>query len=155
VTISKSTEPKAKMSERASASLPSSCSGGHVLEGADDGTFGGEGPGHGGERGEGAGRGGGLRFGQLGEAEIQQLDHRAAAGARQHDVAGLEVAMDDVLAVRLVERLADLDGDAVGIGQRQRAAGEAFGEGSPSTYSMTRYGVPSCAPTSWSVQMLG
>ena len=35
----------------------------------------------------------------LGEPEVEQL----RAGLRQHDVAGLQVAMDDALPVRLVE----------------------------------------------------
>ena len=42
---------------------------------------------------------------RLGEAEVEELDARL----RQHDVAGLEVAVDDPLPVRLVERVGDLD----------------------------------------------
>ena len=42
---------------------------------------------------------------QLREAEVEQL----GAGSRQHDVAGLEIAMDDAGTMCLVERVGDLD----------------------------------------------
>ena len=45
--------------------------------------------------------------GGFGEAEIHQL----GSGLGEHDVAGLEIAVDDALAMRLVERVGDLDAD--------------------------------------------
>ena len=50
------------------------------------------------------------RLAQLGQAEVEHLDDVFAARAPQdHDVLGLEVAVDDALLVRLGERAADLD----------------------------------------------
>ena len=92
------------MSLRASASLPSTCSGamyctvpeivpcavpGEVVASRVD-------PRH---------RNRPARRPQLRQPEVQQL----RAGLRQHDVGGLEIAMDDALAVRLVERVGDLE----------------------------------------------
>lgn len=92
------------------------------------GAFGGERLDDGGEGSESSRSGGGLRVGELGESEIQQLDVCAGLAAGQHDVTGLEVAMDDVLAVGLVERFADLDRHAVDVGQRQRPARQPLRE---------------------------
>ena len=66
-----------------------------------------------------AGRGEGF-----GQAEVEQLDARL----RQHDVAGLQIAMDDSLPVRLVERVGDLDGEAQRLVERKPASAEPFGE---------------------------
>ena len=48
----------------------------------------------------------------LGEAEVEELDLRRPlpGGPRDHDVAGLEIAVHDAVAMRLVERVGDLDG---------------------------------------------
>ena len=47
-----------------------------------------------------------------GDAEVEDLDEVRLAGALgQNDVLGLEVAVDDALPVRLVERAADLGQD--------------------------------------------
>ena len=69
------------------------------------------------------------------EAEVEQL----RAGLRQHDVAGLQIAMDDAVPVRLVERVGDLDRDSAA----PRSSGSApfvsrSASVSPSRYSMTR-----------------
>jgi len=53
----------------------------------------------------------------LRQPEIQQLD----AGLRQRDVVRLQVAMDDALAVRGVERVADLRGVLERLVERQWA----------------------------------
>ena len=50
------------------------------------------------------------------------------AGLRQHDVGGLEIAMDDALAMRLVERVGDLDGDLQRLVERERPFLEARGQ---------------------------
>jgi hypothetical protein len=60
------------------------------------------------------------------ESEVHELYARL----RQHDVAGLQVAVDDPLAVRLVQRVGDLDAAAHGLLGRQmsleQAGREAF-----------------------------
>ena len=49
--------------------------------------------------------------GHLGDAEVEDLDHVALAVALdQHDVVGLEIAVDDAGAVRVVERRAGSGG---------------------------------------------
>ena len=58
------------------------------------------------------------RFGGLGEAEVEEL----GAAVRQHDVGGFEIAVDEPLRVRLVERTANLDRDAQGFGGGNRSA---------------------------------
>ena len=62
--------------------------------------------------------------GALREAEVQQLGARL----RQHDIRRLQIAMDDARAVGLVERVADVDRVAQGVGRRQRTAGQLLGE---------------------------
>ena len=52
----------------------------------------------------------------LGEAEV---DHLHRAGLRHHDVGRLEVAMDDALLVRRLERLGDLPGDGKRVFERE------------------------------------
>ena len=51
-------------------------------------------------------------LGELGETEIQQLD---PALVPDHDVAGLEVAVDDSGGVRAGQRVGDLDGITEGL----------------------------------------
>ena len=62
----------------------------------------------------------------------------AGAVRRDHDVRRLDVAMDDALLVRVVERRGGLRQDAQQPGRRRAAAApRAPGRGSgPSTYSM-------------------
>ena len=66
----------------------------------------------------------GLGAQRLGEAEVEHLDGAVVADL---DVGGLEVAMDDALLVRGLERLGDLAGDGQRLGQRDRAAGHEHG----------------------------
>ena len=55
----------------------------------------------------------------LGESEVQELHSRL----RQHHVAGLEIPVHYPLAVRLVERIGDLDAEAQDLLERQRSPG--------------------------------
>ena len=52
------------------------------------------------------------------EAEVEQLRSRRG----QHDVARLEIAMDDVRAVRMGECARDLHAEPEDVGRRQHAA---------------------------------
>ena len=61
-----------------------------------------------------------------GEAEVQQF----GTGFRQHDVAGLEVAMDDAAAMGFVESIGYFAADLKGLFERKRSSFEALGEGS-------------------------
>ena len=75
------------------------------------------------------------RASQLGQAEVEELGARL----RQHDVARLQVAVDDAVAVRLVEGVRDLDAVAQHLIGRQRAASPGDRPASrPSRYSITR-----------------
>ena len=65
------------------------------------------------------------RVHRLGEAEVEDLDLPVG---RELDVGGLEVAVDDPLLVRRLERLGDLPRDGEGLVERQRAALQPFGE---------------------------
>ena len=47
--------------------------------------------------------------GRLGDAEVDHLRHRHAVVQRDQDVRRLDVAVDDPLLVRVLDRLADLD----------------------------------------------
>ena len=90
----------------------------------------------------------------LGESEVQHLD--AAVAGDQHDVLGLEVAVDDAERVGGrdafrclrgdVEQLAD--GDGAALDHRSAAI-------SPSTSSETMYAWPSVCPTSYTATMFG
>jgi len=71
------------------------------------------------------GRAGRHRLRRLRQPEIEQLD----AGTRQHDVAGLEVTVDDAALVRLAERLADLGAPGAKLAKRHRAAAQSCREG--------------------------
>ncbi|MBI4264353.1 MAG: hypothetical protein HY657_08250 [Acidobacteria bacterium] len=51
----------------------------------------------------------------LRQAEVEELGARL----RQHDVAGFQIAMDDARAVRLVERVDNLDGELERLLDRQ------------------------------------
>ncbi len=48
----------------------------------------------------------GLRTARLGQAEVEEL---GLASSGDQNVAGLEVAMDDQIAMRVAYRIADLD----------------------------------------------
>ncbi len=61
---------------------------------------------------------------RAGQAEVQQL----GAGARQHDVGRLEIAMDHAVAMRPVERIGDLGAVADDLVRRQRPARQAAGQ---------------------------
>ena len=76
---------------------------------------------------------------RLRETEVEHL-HRAV---RSHfDVGRLQIAMDDPLLVRGLERVGDLAGDREGVGERESAGSTARRDErasvSPSTSSMTR-----------------
>jgi hypothetical protein len=61
--------------------------------------------------------------GALGEAEVEQLGARFA----QHDVRGLEIAMDDARPMRAIERIADTDRDLQRLRRQERTrARETF-----------------------------
>ena len=141
VSISYSTAPNAKMSVRASASRPSSCSGAmywkvpRIVPCAVSPAASSAGSSR-------RRRHDGVR--RFREAEVEQL----RAGLRQHDVAGLQIAMDDARAMRLVERpaisIANFSAWSSGSAPLSRRSASV----SPSRYSMTRKRSPSCSPTS-------
>ena len=59
---------------------------------------------------------------QLGDAEVQHLDEqRVVVVAREDDVRGLEVAVDDAAAVRVLDAVGDLAGDGRGFVEGERA----------------------------------
>ena len=67
----------------------------------------------------------GARTERFGESEIEDL-HRAVRPPL--DVRGLQIAMDDALGVRCLERVGDLTGDVQRFGDRQRPARQPLGE---------------------------
>ena len=103
------------MSVRASTSFGFDLLRCHVLQRAEDRSFARDRSPHCGE----------LRFWsnrsnvllQLRQAKIEQL----RAGLCKHDVAGLQIAVRDALAMRLVQRVGDLDGVLQDLLNRQRA----------------------------------
>ena len=120
VAISYSTAPNAKMSVRASTARPSSCSGAMYCKRADEDAL---------RRDRRVAR----RPGLAGEhaldrrpceAEVEKL----RAGARQHDVGRLEVAVDDAVAVRAIERVGDLGAVADHLVGGQRPARQPAGQ---------------------------
>lgn len=62
-----------------------------------------------------------------GETEVEQLD----ASRREHDVAGLQVAVHDPLPVRGAQRRGDFAADAPGFGGAERTAHQARRERLP------------------------
>ena len=77
-----------------------------------------------GERGERRGRQARPGSRELGETEIEKLGSRG----RQHDVAGLQVAVHHALAMRFVQRLGELDADAERLFERERAFFQSLGK---------------------------
>ena len=71
--------------------------GRHVRRRADDGA------------GVAQGLVGQAELGRLGHAEVDDLGRRSAVDLGDHDVGGLEVAVDDPLLVGVLHRLADGD----------------------------------------------
>ena len=67
----------------------------------------------------------GLRLDQLGEAEVQDLQ---VAVARQHQVLGLQVAVDDAVRVRAGEGARRLRGELEELAQRQRLLRERLAQ---------------------------
>ena len=121
VAISYNTAPNAKISERASASLPSNCSGAmywsvpsSVPSEVSGVVWVAQGGWHRGFR----------RIVPLRQPEVQQFH----AGLGQHDVAGLQVAMNHSLPVRLLDRIRDIDGTMEHSIEREWTLGQAFGE---------------------------
>jgi hypothetical protein len=74
-----------------------------------------------------------LVAGQLGDAEVEQLDEVLLAPALdQDDVVGLEIAVDDVGLVRRGQRVGDLQRDRQGaLGSERRLAADQLGERDP------------------------
>ena len=66
-----------------------------------------------------------FRHDGLGNAEVEHLD---LAVGRERDISGLQVAMDDPLLVRRVERIGQLSRHGHGLAHRQGAALEAIGQ---------------------------
>ena len=122
VSISKSTPPSAKMSVRASTSPASSCSG--AMYGAVPSivpswvrvlvspTVLSE---------------NGLDGVRLRDAEVEQL----GAGAREHDVGRLQIAVDDASAMGAIQRVGDLRGDLQRLRDGQCTPREPVFEGFP------------------------
>ena len=61
---------------------------------------------------------------ELGEAEVEQL----CASRGEHDVGRLQVAMDDPVAVRVIERAGDLDRADQRLVERQSPGREPLGQ---------------------------
>ena len=91
-------------------------------------------------------RGGRRLFSGHGEAEVRDPD---ATPAVQHDVGGLQVAVQDPFLVRGGEARAELPGDLEGLGAGQVPDPlQERGQVLPSTYSMERKCWPSISSTS-------
>ncbi len=68
----------------------------------------------------------------LGDAEVEHLDQRRAVGPPgEEEVGGLDVAVDDAVAVRLGERVAALDDVVDRVGHVEHALREEVGEVAP------------------------
>ena len=102
VICSYSTEPSEKRSLRPSSLTPAACSGDIVGRRAEDVAFDGE-----------------LRHRRLGDSEVHDL--RIAVG-QDHDVRGLDVAMNDALRVSQVQRVGDPRRDAQRLAPLHRLA---------------------------------
>ena len=93
----------------------------------------------------------------LGDAEVDHLRHRLAVVERDQDVGRLDVAVDDALLVRVLDRLADVARTAPaarGCDSCVRRSTAVIG--TPLTSSMTKYGRPvSVAPASNTLAMFG
>jgi hypothetical protein len=89
--------------------------GAHVADGAEGGADVGE-------------RVAGVDAVELDDAEVEDLGLRAVVAVGQEDVAGLEVAVDDLQAVGPADRAADAGEHSDGLVERERAAGEPLGE---------------------------
>ena len=76
---------------------------------------------------------GALVAGQLGDAEIEELDEvLVAAARRQDDVVGLEIAVDDAGLVRRGERIRDLERDRQRpLGRQRRLGPDHLRQGDP------------------------
>ena len=114
VIISYSSAPKEKMSLRASTLCPCACFGRHVADGAEDRSF--DRHRHRADRLRFLGQH--VRRGDLGQAEVENLD---AARLGDHDVARLQVAMDDAGGVRRGQRVGNLHGVLQGLGNAEAA----------------------------------
>ena len=79
-----------------------------------------------------------------GNAEVQQLDEVLFAGpGGEHNVVGLEVAMNNAQCVRFMQRAAHLLDDGQRPRQRDRSLLDQVGERLPVTSSITMYSTPS------------
>ena len=86
------------------------------------------------------------------EAEVEQL----GAGLGQHDVAGLEIAMDDAGRWALSSASAISIADLQRVGERQRALGQPRGQRLAfEVLHDEKLDVVLSRPTSYSVQMFG
>ena len=126
--------------------------GRHVGDGADGGAGAGEieagGVGYG-LRVAAGGAGGARDFGQT---EVENL---GVAAVGDENVGGLDVAVDDSLAVRGFEGVGNFDGQGEQAIEFHRPALIRCFRVSPLRHSITMKRWPSCWPISWMVQMLG
>ena len=84
-----------------------------------------------------------LLLGRLGHAEVDHLGDRLAVVQRDHHVRRLDVAVDDPLLMRVLDRLADRDRNSSSRwrGER-RLSSQYLVIGTPWTSSMTKYSRP-------------
>ena len=76
---------------------------------------------------------------QFRQAEVEQL----RPGLGEHDVAGFQIAMGDAFAMRLVQRIGNLDGVLQYLLDRQRAFLQSLRERLAFEYSITRKSISS------------
>ena len=62
------------------------------------------------------------------QLRVDSIRSSTAAGSGQHDVRGLQVAVDDAMSVSTSERSSDLGPDAESLIKRQRATGQSSGK---------------------------